>query len=194
MTTYFYYSIEQPPCRDDGCARGCVFNARLVACHQHMSAPAAEPPHTIGSFDVRRYMGPWFGIAHFPTWFERGGHDVRAMYTLLPDGKTVQVHNSCLLWRVRVQIKGTAVVVGPGKLHVSFPHLPQEVWSKGRGNYWILATDYDGYALVGDPAREHLWILSRTPRAGMPRETYDALVRLAADEGFDVSRLQLIPP
>ena len=119
---------------------------------------------------------------------------MRAMYTLLPDGKTVQVHNSCLLWRVRVQIKGTAVVVGPGKLHVSFPHLPQEVWSKGRGNYWILATDYDGYALVGDPAREHLWILSRTPRAGMPRETYDALVRLAADEGFDVSRLQLIPP
>ncbi|MDQ3920158.1 MAG: lipocalin family protein, partial [Acidobacteriota bacterium] len=56
------------------------------------------------------------------------------------------------------------------------------------GDYQIieLAPDYS-HALVGEPGRKYLWILSRTPR--MDEATYRRLTERAASEGFDVSRL-----
>jgi apolipoprotein D and lipocalin family protein len=56
------------------------------------------------------------------------------------------------------------------------------------GNYWILELDPDyRRALVGDPSRKYLWILSRTP--AMDAATYDSLVATAGRLGFDVKRL-----
>ncbi|MFL6256217.1 MAG: lipocalin family protein [Pyrinomonadaceae bacterium] len=49
-----------------------------------------------------------------------------------------------------------------------------------------LAPDYT-YALVGDPGRKYLWILSRTPQ--LDEATYRRLAEAARSQGFDVSRL-----
>ena len=51
------------------------------------------------------------------------------------------------------------------------------------GDYWVmaLADDYS-YAMVGQPSRENLWILSRTPE--LPSAIYNDLVRQAKDEGY----------
>jgi apolipoprotein D and lipocalin family protein len=56
------------------------------------------------------------------------------------------------------------------------------------GDYQIieLAPDYS-YALVGDPSRKYLWLLSRTPR--MDEGVYERLTEAARSQGFDVSRL-----
>jgi len=56
-----------------------------------------------------------------------------------------------------------------------------------RNQIIALSPDYT-YALVGDPAREYLWILSRSPQ--MDDATYNRLVEEARMEGFDVSRLR----
>ena len=56
-----------------------------------------------------------------------------------------------------------------------------------RNQIIALSPDYT-YALVGDPAREYLWILSRSPQ--MDDATYNRLVEEARTQGFDVSRLQ----
>jgi apolipoprotein D and lipocalin family protein len=62
--------------------------------------------------------------------------------------------------------------------------LPQ-VW----GDYQIIALSPEyTYALVGDPGREYLWILSRSSR--MDSATYDRLAAEARSQGFDVSLLQ----
>ena len=57
-----------------------------------------------------------------------------------------------------------------------------------KGNYWIidLAEDYS-YAVVGDPSRKYLWILSRTP--AMDPALYDEIVRRIAAQGFDTTKL-----
>jgi apolipoprotein D and lipocalin family protein len=56
------------------------------------------------------------------------------------------------------------------------------------GDYWIidLAPDYS-YAVVGEPERKYLWILSRT--AVLPEATYQAIVSRLGPLGFDVARL-----
>jgi len=56
-----------------------------------------------------------------------------------------------------------------------------------RNQIIALSPDYT-YALVGDPAREYLWILSRSPQ--MDDATYNRFVEEARMEGFDVSRFR----
>lgn len=60
------------------------------------------------------------------------------------------------------------------------------------GNYWILelGPNYE-YAVVGEPKRENLWILSREPR--MDEELYRGLLDRAAAQGFDISRVIRTP-
>lgn len=61
--------------------------------------------------------------------------------------------------------------------------IPQ-VW----GDYWIigLADDYR-YAVVGEPSRKYLWILSRT--STMTGNDYEAAMAAAEAQGYDASRL-----
>jgi apolipoprotein D and lipocalin family protein len=55
------------------------------------------------------------------------------------------------------------------------------------GDYWVidLAPDYS-YAVVGEPKREYLWILSRSPR--MSEALYSEILGRAA-RFYDVSRV-----
>ena len=58
------------------------------------------------------------------------------------------------------------------------------------GDYWIveLGDDYE-YAVVSEPGRSTLWILSRTTQ--MEQSTLDALLdRLKNIHGFDLSKLK----
>jgi apolipoprotein D and lipocalin family protein len=57
------------------------------------------------------------------------------------------------------------------------------------GDYWIigLAPDYS-YAVVGDPSRKYLWILSRTPR--LENDAYDTALEMVKSNGFDPNRLE----
>jgi apolipoprotein D and lipocalin family protein len=56
------------------------------------------------------------------------------------------------------------------------------------GNYWIidLAPDYT-YAVIGEPSREYLWILSRTPVLG--GDVYSAILERIRDQGYDLTAL-----
>ena len=91
------------------------------------------------------------------------------------------------------QANGVArVVTPPAKLQVRFAPdwlswIPM-VWA----NYWVieLADDYS-YAVVGEPGRAYLWILSRTPQ--MPEDTYARVVARLPALGFDPGRLVRSP-
>jgi apolipoprotein D and lipocalin family protein len=57
------------------------------------------------------------------------------------------------------------------------------------GDYQIIALSPDyTHALAGNPGREYLWVLFRSPR--MDDATYDRLIKEARAQSFDVSRLQ----
>jgi apolipoprotein D and lipocalin family protein len=57
-----------------------------------------------------------------------------------------------------------------------------------KGDYWVLYVD-ERYqtALVGNPDRKHLWILSRTPT--VTAVVRESLLAKARQQGYDTSRL-----
>ena len=172
-----------------------VFGA-AYACARSL-AKDMRPLEVVPEVDLERYAGRWFEIARLPNRFEKNcASDVTADYTPRADGE-INVVNQCRERGGRLRkAEGRARRAsedGPSaKLKVRFApgylkFLPF-VW----GDYWVvdLAPDYS-HAVVGDPGRDYLWVLARTPR--MSEEAYRAALVRAESQGFDVSRLIKTP-
>jgi apolipoprotein D and lipocalin family protein len=148
-----------------------------------------QPPlRTVPHVDIDRYMGVWYEIASYPQWFSRNCWNTSATYTLRDDGR-VDVLNQCHKGSPDGPLdeaKGVARVTNRqtnAELKVTF------FWPFS-GKYWIieLGEDYE-YAVVSEPGRSTLWILSRTQ--SMDQSKLDALlVRLRDVHGFDLSQLK----
>ena len=139
----------------------------------------------VSSVDLSRYVGRWYEIARLPNRFEKKCADsVTATYALRPDGK-IEVVNRCRKSSGEyTTAKGKAKIVDKktnAKLKLTF------FWPF-YGDYWILdlGSNYE-YAVVGDPGREYLWILSRTPR--IEEALYQQLLGKMAARGFKTERM-----
>lgn len=151
---------------------------------------------TIPALDVQRYLGAWYEIAKFPNWFQKKCvANTKAVYSVRADGN-LKVLNSCRLADgVTSEAEGTARQIGAKdspKLEVRFApawlsFLPI-VW----GDYWIIDLDSQyQLAVVSDPRREYLWILSRTPQ--IEQKTYEELLQRLQTQQFDVRKLEMTP-
>lgn len=148
----------------------------------------SRPPGTVPYVDLGRYQGRWFEIARYPTPFERAcARNATANYTLL-DGK-LRIVNTCTTENGEVvQTSGWAAVQDTqtnAKLRVRFGLF-------ARGAYWILdlAPDYS-FAVVGDPSRRYLWILSRTP--SLDEAAFTRICDRLPEFGYDPARLRRTP-
>jgi apolipoprotein D and lipocalin family protein len=153
---------------------------------------ATEPVAPVSHLDLERYAGTWHEIARLPMYFQRKcTGPVTATYALRADG-TVAVHNECVIADGgTISSDGVARRPEPfsqGKLEVRFAPkwlswLPM-VWA----DYWVIALDDDyRWAMVGQPGRKYLWILSRTPR--IDGETFSLLKERAVAMGYDLAPL-----
>ena len=147
---------------------------------------------TVSSVDLNKYKGKWFEIARYPNRFQKKCvGNTTATYNL-KDGGGIEVINECLKKDGKLDVaKGKARIVDEesnAKLEVRFapPFLSflPFVW----GDYWVidLAKDYS-YAVVGDPSREYLWILSRTPE--LETSVYQGILRRVEEKGFEPSKI-----
>jgi len=140
---------------------------------------------TVSCVDLNRYIGRWYEIASYPNRFEeKCASDITADYALLADGK-IQVVNTCRQSSGKLrQSRGYAKIADSSsnaKLKVTF------FWPFF-GNYWIVDLDPDyRYAVVSEPRRKYLWILSRTPR--LAPDQHQRLLDRIRQLGFDPSRL-----
>lgn len=150
------------------------------------TAEAKAPLDVVPSVDLARYAGKWYEIARLPNRFQRDcAANTTATYTLRPDGK-ITVRNECREAGGRQKsATGTARPAdakGPNtKLKVTF------FWPFS-GDYWIIDLDPEyRWAVVGEPGRRYLWILSREPR--MDTALYQQIVERAKQRGFDTGKL-----
>ncbi len=164
----------------------------LLAAACTTSAPL-PPMETVSTLDVDRYAGTWHEVALYPNRFQQAcSTDTTATYTPLGEGR-IAVRNRCRRADGSdMSVEGVAEVVDPksnAKLKVSF--LPAWLrWTGiGRGDYWVLylSPDYS-VAIVGEPSREYLWILARTPT--LPEQEYQALMPRIRAAGYDPQRLR----
>jgi apolipoprotein D and lipocalin family protein len=150
------------------------------------------PLQAVPQVELNRYLGKWYEIGRLPNSFQRNCDQATAEYSLRVDGE-IEVLNTCIKKSdgAKDQALGRARIddnVTKAKLIVSF--LPAWLrWTGiGSGKYWIidLGREYE-YAVVSEPSRKYLWILSRTPLLP-PEVTAQILSRLRAFH-FDTSLL-----
>ncbi|TKY73095.1 Outer membrane lipoprotein Blc [Spatholobus suberectus] len=157
---------------------------------------ANKEMQVVKGLDLQRYMGRWYEIASFPSRNQpKEGVNTRATYTLRSDG-TVHVLNETWSSGKRGYIEGTAYKANPNtdeaKFKVKFYVPPFLPIIPIVGDYWVLFIDDDyQYALIGQPSRKYLWILSR--KTHLDDEIYNELLQKAKDEGYDVSQLRKTP-
>jgi apolipoprotein D and lipocalin family protein len=164
-----------------------MFRAALVGLTMAFAAPVLgqEPVTTVAAVDLGRYAGKWFEIASFPMFFQRNCvGDTTAEYGLKPEG-AVSVRNRCRTDSGFDEAEGTATVVegsNNARLKVSF------FWPF-RADYWIIGLDPEyRWAVVGNPNRKYLWLLSRTPR--LPQDLLGAALAAATRQGYDLAQLR----
>ena len=144
----------------------------------------------VKEFDLARYLGSWFEIARLPNRFEKKcDRDVMAHYAATGTSGRITVRNECRRVDGRLTVANGYGKVdsdcGEGKLKVSFF---RPFWAR----YWVIALDPDyGWSLVGEPKREYLWILSRTPE--LSAEVLAEIKAKATAQGFDVGKLLMTP-
>ena len=160
------------------------------------SAMASTELQSVSHVELNKYVGKWYEISRYANTFQRDCAGTTAEYT--NKGSYIEVKNSCQLLKDTNEVKvanGYARVADTNtnsKLKVSFvPFFGRYGWFAGK--YWIieLGDNYE-YAVIGEPKRRFLWILSRTKE--MPAELYNELLyKLETIHHYDTSKLIKTP-
>lgn len=151
-------------------------------------AQSIAPARSVESVDLTRYVGLWYEIANFPMFFQRNCiGDTTAHYSAREDGR-IAIRNRCRTEDGVEEANGIAEIVpasGNARLKVSF------FWPF-KGDYWVFALDPDyRWAMVGNPNRKYLWVLSRTPV--LPKEQLEFALKRASEQGFNLDELRFTP-
>ena len=139
----------------------------------------------INNFDVSKYLGKWYEVARYDSWFENNMDKTQAFYSLNENG-TVRVENSGFdttkeKWKTSVGKAKFRGAKNIGELKVSF-------FGPFYADYTILALDSEyKYSLVSGGTTDYLWILSRTKT--IPEEIKNEYLSIAKKLGFDTSNL-----
>lgn len=156
---------------------------------------------------LEKYLGTWYELMHYPSWFQRNdNYNTKAVYSLNPDG-SIRVHNSTITQGKLFDSIGTAKYLGEASLRVDFP-IPEVVKLQKSGQFsGSSARDITGpnyvvdkiwtnncneyiFAVVTDPSKQSLYVLSRTPTPSLQAYTQIMEYVLA---NFDRDRLVQTP-
>jgi apolipoprotein D and lipocalin family protein len=141
----------------------------------------------VDKVNLSRYLGKWYEIASYPAWFQKGCTGSTAEYSLRSDGK-IQVINRCHKGSLDGPLKESK---GKAEIVDSTTNAKLKVWFfwPFKGNYWIidLHPNYQ-WAVVGEPSRKYLWILSRTPT--MDEAIYQDILSRLPSKGYDPAKLR----
>ncbi|XP_044770322.1 apolipoprotein D isoform X1 [Neomonachus schauinslandi] len=143
-------------------------------------------------FDVNKYLGRWYEIEKIPVSFEKGSC-IQANYSLMENGNIKVVNQELRSDGTVNQIEGEATqgnLTEPAKLGVKF------FWLMPSAPYWVLATDYENYALVYSCTTivwlfhmDHVWILGRNPY--LPPETVTYLKDILTSNDIDIEKMTI---
>lgn len=154
---------------------------------------AVHPVEAVPWLDLDRYLGRWNGIAWLPSArHRRDASELMLDYTPRGDG-LVSVHSLSRDEDGRTsELHGIArqpePLREPAKLQLRLAPGWLGRWPLAWHDHWVIGLDRDyRWAMVGDPRRRHLWILSREPR--MDYDTLEDLKDTAQRMGYDPAAL-----
>lgn len=154
------------------------------------SVTGQRPITTVPHVDLQRFMGDWYVIANIPTFLERGAHNAVESYALNADNTVATTFSF-----------NAGSYDGKRKVHHPTGYVvdtkSNAVWGmmflwpfKSEYRVLWLNADYT-QTIIGRSKRDYVWILARSPT--IPAPEYQRLVQILADEGYDTSKLRLVP-
>jgi apolipoprotein D and lipocalin family protein len=158
----------------------------LVACQTVPSTPIATVKHV----DLERFMGDWYVIANIPTFIERDAYNAVESYRLTDEGTVA----TTFTFR-------QGGFDGERKVHTPTGFVRDResnaVW--GMQFIWPFKADFRivyldaqyTLTIIGRNQRDYVWIMARSP--SMPEADYQYLLRLLANEGYDIDKIQRVP-
>lgn len=150
----------------------------------------APPLKAVPYVDLNRYVGTWYELARYPNRFQRNCvRGTTAQYAFDDDGD-ISVLNRCVGKKGEtIEAKGYAKVVDKQSQAI----LKVVFFWPFSAPYWVidLGPEYE-YAVVGQPSREYLWVLSRTP--SLSAETWEGIRERLVAQGYDPNRLEMTAP
>ena len=180
----------QPSRRPVSLLAALATTAAAGAAYLYLRRKNYAPLPTVPHVELERYLGRWYEVARLPVPFEKNCEHVTAEYSRRAGGN-IRVLNTCHKGDVNGPVKKATASARPvdatnAKLKVQF-FWPFE------GNYWILDLDQADYqfALVGEPSRKSLWLLSRQPQ--LAPDIRRRLIDRARELGFPVEKLLFTP-
>ncbi len=158
----------------------------LAACQL---SPNRPPVETVDNLDLDRFMGDWYVIANIPTWPEKGAHNAVESYQRLSDDKigVTFSFNEDSFAGERKTMTPTGFVSEQSNAIWGM----RFIWPF-RADYRVLYVD-DAYrtTIIGRQKRDYLWIMARQPE--LSEATLQRLIDIAAERGYDTSRIQRVP-
>jgi len=151
---------------------------------------------TTMSVDISRYVGVWYQLAHYPSWFQHNDcYNTTADYKLI-DNYTILITNTTISNGEIRQVKGQGKILGDGMLRVSFPSTPNiegedrttpnyiidNVWSNTAGEY--------RFATVTDCNKSQFYLLSREAHPCL--EEYNQVINYVTNN-FNRDKIVLTP-
>ena len=144
----------------------------------------------VSTLDLKKFQGIWYEIAHNPWFPEKGCFSMIAHYKLIEDNN-IEVTNICRKNGFDGEISKIT-----GKAWLSDPDIKakwevQFIWPFTL-DYWVIDLEENyNYAVIGEPDRDNLWILSRKPI--MEKGLLSRIIETTKSKGYDLSDLILTP-
>jgi apolipoprotein D and lipocalin family protein len=140
--------------------------------------------------DLQKFMGPWYVIAHIPTFIETEAYNAVESYQLDPDGTiaTTFTFNKGGFDGPLKTYKPRGFVYNTD---TNAEWRMQFVWPfKAAFLITDLSPDYQT-TIIGVPHRKYVWIMARTKT--IPSARYAEMVKSLEKSGHDISKLRKVP-
>ena len=169
---------------------GLALSLGVAGCESPGTVPGAAPLEAVSDFDMDRYLGRWFVISRYPMTFQDGLVGLTAEYVETTEGRVDAIHMGR-----KGTLDGEVQMTG-GRVYAPDPEKPArlkvEFLAPFAGNYWVIALDPQyRWAVVGEPNRRYLFLLSRT--ATLDADTEAMIHERITACGYRVERLEHIP-
>ena len=149
-----------------------------------------QPITVADHVELDRFMGDWYVIAHIPIFLERNAWDAVESYVAHEDGY-IDTRFSFRAGGFDGEVKSYNMKGWVADDQSNAIWKVQFVWPF-KSDYRVVHVDDDyQYTIVGREARDYVWIMARTP--SLSDEVMEDLKRRVAQEGYDISRLRLVP-
>ena len=159
--------------------------AILFLCISPVVFATNTPLRLYSPVDLEQFMGTWYEIEALPNYFQKGCRCTTDQY--LKEGSSYRLINQCQKTKKNNQLATSnaaiTIIKNTGNAGIN----AQFVWPI-KTNYYVIYHDADyRYCLVGNQARNKLWLMSRTTT--MDEKTRQLLYKIAKQEQYDISKL-----